>query len=95
MLLLSNGNGLFSLIFFFCVLIVINIKKKGFEFFGLKNHIEEIKEKYINGIFQQSDKEIIKKTKSSKKLKITKIKKHCEFCRKEIISSFSISGTTI
>jgi len=69
---------------------LINIKKKGFEFFGLKNHIEEIKEKYINGIFQQSDKEIIKKTKSSKKLKITKIKKHCEFCRKEIMVNLNI-----
>ena len=68
----------------------VNMNKKAFNFTHLKNHIAEIKEKYINGIFTESDKNIRatkenNKIKKRNKNKISNIKKHCEFCKKEII----------
>ena len=63
--------------------------KRSFYFPSLKNYIAEIKEKYINGIFKQSDKEIIRpknnKINIRTKQKNINLKRYCEFCRKEII----------
>ena len=66
-----------------------NVGKKSFIFPSLKNYIHEIKEKYNNGIFIQSDKEIIisKESKINKRnrTKNSIVKRRCEFCRKEIM----------
>ena len=70
--------------------------KKSFYFPSLKNYISEIKEKYNNGIFIQSDKEVIitqkNKNKRKNKIKITTAKRYCEFCRKEIIINLEEKG---
>ena len=79
---------------------MISMSKKSFIFTGLKIYLAQIKEKYINGIFNNNDKDKIKPketviNKKRSRLKLTHIKRHCKFCRKEITTNLDKEGEEI